>query len=208
MVEWPYLEDYSIKIILIGDYNVGKTSFIKNFLSLDKIRPTLGLDYFTILLDTTKGIIKLDIIDTSGHERFKEITKNSFRLCEGIIFIYDVSIKESFNYIKERIKYIVDEECNYEFILIENKIDLDSKVTNNEKQELISKYHLDFFQYGGFDKNGEIAILHLIEKIFKNKKIVPNKTILLKNTNNLQPDYFYYRSSQFDIIINKNTCSS
>jgi len=209
MEEWPFYEDYSIKIVLIGDYNVGKTSFIKNFLSLDKIRPTIGLDYFPILFDTNKGIIKLNIIDTSGHERFREITKNSFRGCEGIIFIYDISSKESFNFIKERLKFITNDnlkDCNYEFILIENKIDLKSEITNNEKYELISKYNLDFFQYGNFiNKNGD-PILHLIEKIFKNKKILPDKNILLKNTENLSSNHFYYRSSGFDIIINKNSC--
>lgn len=207
--KWPFYEDYSIKIGLIGDYNVGKTSLIKNFIKLDYVRPTIGLDYFPISLNTNKGLIKLNIIDPSGNERFKEITKNSFRGCEGIIFIYDLSSKKSFNFIKERLQFITNnnfKNCNYEFILIENKIDLKSEVTNNEKYELIEKYHLDFFQYGNFkgiDKNGE-PILRLIGKIFKNKNIVPNRNILLKNTDNDR--YLYYRSSEFDIIINKDSC--
>jgi small GTP-binding protein len=206
MEKWPFYEDYSIKIIVIGDHNVGKTTLIKDFVSLNKVTPTIGINYYSKLIETDKGLINLTIIDPCGQDYNNEMIKSSMRECEGIIFVYDISSQKSFDKIKKWIEYVSN--YHYEFILIENKIELYYNI--KEKQQLISKYHINFFQYGyyeGFGKKGD-PIICLIKRIFKNKLLSPKRNNQITNSNNLQNDYFYYQSHDYDIIINKNNCMS
>ena len=122
------LPELKLKLLLIGDTSVGKTSMILKY--TDNKFPqthiaTIGVEYKSKTIYTDKYKITLNIWDTSGQERFKSITKNFFRNTNGVLFVYDITSYKSFSNIKNWMK---DSEMYEKFdsIICGNKVDLDS----------------------------------------------------------------------------------
>jgi len=89
-----------IKIIVLGDVSVGKTSAIKR-LKYDSftINPqTLSIDFtpITFQVDESGGYLDALIWDTCGEERFRSITKTYYNDINGAIIFFDVSNRSSF----------------------------------------------------------------------------------------------------------------
>lgn len=164
-----------LKILLIGDSNVGKTSILLHY--VDNVFPdehiaTIGLEYKekTLIYRTFK--IKLQVWDTAGEERFRAISKSIFRGTHGVIFVYDITNKESFSNVKNWRKEIENVEQNLQGEIIGNKIDLDDerKVNKNSLQELGEKYNMPYMEVSA--KTGEnikAAFDKLVDKLFKDK---------------------------------------
>lgn len=128
-----------LKIILIGDANVGKTSILFNYTGhhfSESYKSTIGVEYKEKKLKVNKHKVVLDIWDTSGQERFHSITKNYFRNANGILFVYDISDQKSFDSIKN---WIIDSEkfdTECQKILVGNKCDLEeNRVVTKDEME-------------------------------------------------------------------------
>ena len=128
-------EIISYKILILGDSEVGKTSFILRF--CDNTFPeesitTIGIDTKTKFIKFEDKKIQLVIWDTAGQERFRSIAKNSIKGAEGILVMYAINSRKSFNAIKMWINNI-KESLNTDkigLIVIGNKCD----VPQNERQ--------------------------------------------------------------------------
>jgi len=90
----------NIKLILMGDSGVGKTSLIKRkemntFNNL--YTSTIGVDFtsFTKMINRTR--IRVHIWDTGGQEKFKVIIQSYFRDVNGVLLVYDITNKRSFD---------------------------------------------------------------------------------------------------------------
>merc|ERR1711920_417863 len=100
-------------------------------------------------LDLEGKTVKLQIWDTAGQERFRTITSSYYRGAHGIIVVYDVTDKESFNNVKhwmqEIDKYAAD---GVNKLLIGNKCDLSSKkvVSYDEAKELATALEVQFME--------------------------------------------------------------
>ena len=85
------------KILVLGDSTVGKTAFIVRFCENkfedDYSLSTIGVDIKTKFIIRKEKKIQLQIWDTAGQERFRSITKNSYKGADGIILMYDKSIR-------------------------------------------------------------------------------------------------------------------
>jgi len=135
---------YPLKISLIGDSSVGKTSLITKFcenkFDLENAVPTIGpsSQVKTIKVDTFSEA-KLDIWDTAGTEKFLSITQNHIRDSNGVILVFDLGNEESFKNLDkwmEKINDVVDMK-KVEIILVGNKSDLpDIKVS----EDMATKY--------------------------------------------------------------------
>lgn len=89
------------KILLVGDSGVGKSSMLARFTnptSEMNILPTTGIDFRIRTLQIDDRMIKLQIFDTAGQERFRTVTNSYYRGANGIILVYDVTDKESFRH--------------------------------------------------------------------------------------------------------------
>ena len=95
--------DMQIKLLMIGDSECEKTPILLRYANgpfSPTFITTIGIDFKikNIQLDDKK--IKLQIWDTAGQERFRTITASYFRGAQGILLIYDVTNKKTFDSIK------------------------------------------------------------------------------------------------------------
>ena len=135
----------NVRIALLGNSSVGKSSIIRRFVDNkfdDNYMSTLGVDYFDKKVIIKNKTINVQIQDTSGEERFRSIATSYYKNVDGIIFVFDVTNKESF---KEGIKYWLTECDNqmgeYKRILVGNKIDLKDMIAI--KKETMEKFAED-----------------------------------------------------------------
>ena len=98
-------EPLKFKVVLIGETGVGKTSILLRYIT-NKFNPgqfsTIGLSYVDkiIKIDNDK-IIKLEIWDTAGQEKFRSLARAFYRNIDVGILVYDVTNKSSFEEIKK-----------------------------------------------------------------------------------------------------------
>ncbi|KAG7450106.1 ras-domain-containing protein [Guyanagaster necrorhizus] len=92
----------NVKLLLIGNSSVGKSSLLLRFsdetwLPEDEASATIGVDFRVHRLTLRNGKqVKLSIWDTAGQERFRTITASYYRGAQGVVLVYDVSSRESF----------------------------------------------------------------------------------------------------------------
>ena len=125
--------DKSIKVILIGDSYVGKSSIIDRLKSNTfKINQpsTIGLEHHSIIIKINSYILRMQIWDTAGLEKFDSIAATYYKSTEVVLFVYAINLKSSFDRIIDWAKQVDDNKTNDEEqlrILIGNKTDLESK---------------------------------------------------------------------------------
>eukprot|EP00300_Choanocystis_sp_HF-7_P024853 c26418_g1_i1.p1 GENE.c26418_g1_i1~~c26418_g1_i1.p1 ORF type:complete len:240 (+),score=56.25 c26418_g1_i1:57-722(+) len=89
------------KVIICGDYAVGKTSLIRRYCE-DMFSPnyklTIGVDFSVKALTWDDGsTIKLQIWDIAGHERFGCMTHAYYKHCIAAVIVYDVTRTSTFD---------------------------------------------------------------------------------------------------------------
>lgn len=145
--------DVQMKILLLGDSGVGKTSLMMRF-SEDKFSPSLlataGVDYKTKFLDFDDKRVKCQIWDTAGQQRFHVITHSYYKTAHGIVLVYDASDahEETFNNVRYWMENIQKHSNpNTKKILIGNKIDIKPKQIDTARgKELADSYGMKFFE--------------------------------------------------------------
>jgi Ras-related protein Rab-1A len=180
-----------LKLLIIGDSSVGKTSMLLSY--TDNYFPeshlaTIGVEYKVKEIVTDKYNISLQIWDTAGQERFRSITKSFFRNTNGIIFVYDVTCRKSFQSVKEWIKDSELHDNGFDKILCGNKIDLKEKreVNFDELEEFGMKKKIEVMEISARERiNIDEAFQKIINLILSNKT---DKEIIdefgIKNNNN------------------------
>ncbi len=87
------------KLIVLGDTAVGKTNIVYQFTSQtfkESYIATIGVDYKVKDVSIDDTPVKLQIWDTAGQERYRTITETYYNGAAGILLIFDIARKESF----------------------------------------------------------------------------------------------------------------
>ena len=185
-------DEIPLKIMILGNTSVGKTSFIMKFTenTFQEVHlATIGVDFKTKTITYNNKKYRLSIYDTTGQERFKSLAFSLIKNVDGIILIYDVTDESTFNSIPNWIQSAREKKGqNYPMIMLGNKIDLidERKVRTEEGEEIAKKYGLDFFEISNKESvNIEDSIMTLVEKILlnieKNGRKENSATILSTN---------------------------
>ena len=91
--------DYLFKVLLIGDSSVGKTSVLLRYVE-DKFnaefQTTIGVDFKVSTFNMNGKSIKLQLWDTAGQDRFKNIVASYYRGAHGILLMYDITNQTSY----------------------------------------------------------------------------------------------------------------
>eukprot|EP00826_Nyctotherus_ovalis_P046423 TRINITY_DN5244_c0_g1_i1.p1 TRINITY_DN5244_c0_g1~~TRINITY_DN5244_c0_g1_i1.p1 ORF type:complete len:207 (-),score=61.08 TRINITY_DN5244_c0_g1_i1:159-779(-) len=125
--------DFLFKLVLIGDASVGKSCILVRFADdtfTENYITTIGVDFRFRTLRIDKKSVKLQIWDTAGQERYKTITSAYYRGADGIIVVFDLTDKESFDHVEEWLKEVEKHSQPGETVrmLIGNKSDLKAEV--------------------------------------------------------------------------------
>ncbi|KAI0791429.1 ras-domain-containing protein [Abortiporus biennis] len=137
----------NVKLLLIGNSSVGKSSLLlrfsdEQFLSEDESSATIGVDFKVHKMEVRGKKVKLSIWDTAGQERFRTITSSYYRGAQGIILVYDVSNRESFDalprWFSELETYVSKDVVK---IIVGNKVDKEfsRQVTYSEGQHFAER---------------------------------------------------------------------
>lgn len=179
--------DYLLKIIIIGDSSVGKSSLMTVFsgekFSVSHIT-TIGIDFKIKTIQIGDKKIKFQIWDTAGQERFRNITRQYYKNAHGIFVIYDISNEISFNNISYWLSSIrTYGDDNAKIILIGNKNDLEDQrtVSKVRGQELADEYDIQFFETSAKNISNVDAMFSdmAIKVIEKNKDIYGVKHVIV-----------------------------
>ena len=144
--------DYLFKVLLLGDSDVGKSSLILRYTEEtfnSKLVNSIGVDFKMKKKEIDGKIIKVQIWDTAGHERFRSITYSYYRGANAIIIVFDLSDKKSFINIIEWLKQIEKHAKENVFkFLVGNKSDLidERKVTYEEAKKYADEHDLPYIE--------------------------------------------------------------
>ena len=144
-------EEVTLKILLLGDMTVGKTTLLLKY--IDNYTPdlyisTLGIDYKTKNITYNDAQISLQIWDTAGQERYQVITKSFVKGTDGIIYMYDITNKQSFTNIKQWLEDTQEYSFGAKKIIVGNKIDMEEKreVSEEMKERLCKEMDVDLVE--------------------------------------------------------------
>ena len=159
------MSSINYKFVLIGNSGAGKTSFFRKLSTgefYEKNISTIGVEKKTLELNldiindegkTEKKSFVISLFDTAGQEKFRAITHNYYKGSDGILLIYDIDDKSSFESIEiwiESIRQSIgsNDVSKYAMVLIGNKSDLieeeikEREVTEDEAKQICEKYDI------------------------------------------------------------------
>ena len=180
-----------IKIMTLGNLAVGKTNFILKYTD-NKFQEThistVGLDFKIKRMEINKKNYQIVLFDTAGQERYKSIALNVLKDTHGILLMYDITSKTTFESIPDWINNIKDlKGVDFPLILVGNKIDLEEKrkVNIEEGQKLASENKILFFETSNktginIQEAGLALIKKIIDKREKEKHELNNSNISLQ----------------------------
>ncbi|NHI91499.1 MAG: GTP-binding protein [Candidatus Lokiarchaeota archaeon] len=150
---------WKLKIAVVGDPEVGKTTLMLRYVDLafrELYVPTIGVQVSTKTLFLEKELslnkigVQLNLWDIAGHDKFSDIRKSYYEGAEGIVFVYDTTRPETLKSLNEWIadfeKIIQKPVLEIPGVIIGNKVDLKDqrKVKNTEGLALAKKFDLNY----------------------------------------------------------------
>ena len=163
---------YIIKICLLGEANVGKTSLVYRFIEnkfRENYKSTLGVNLLKKDINISGyGDVSAQIWDLGGQESFKSLRKLYLEGANGACLVYDMTNKESFEKLGEWIESFRDARGDAPIILIGNKSDLESqiKITESESKEYAVANNLGMIITSAkTGQNVEEAFIELTSKV-------------------------------------------
>ncbi|KPA81791.1 putative small G-protein [Leptomonas pyrrhocoris] len=145
--------DESIKVIVVGDGNVGKTCMLRRFVKGDFIaqyRKTIGAEFMEkdVYIRSSDTTVKLMLWDTAGQEVFNALTQAYYRGAGAAVLTFSTVDRDSFMNIagwKQRVESV----CGpITMVLCQTKFDLshEAVITNEEAEQLASQLEVPLFR--------------------------------------------------------------
>lgn len=145
-----------IKLLIVGDSNTEKTALLLRYANSPFSRSyisTVGVDFKikNIILDGKR--LQIQIWDTAGQERFRTITNSYFRGTQGILLVFDIGNKHSFESLRSYVTQIQCYAPDVDMIVVGNHCWRDGndpkplrKVSYEEGAKFAAQYNIPFFE--------------------------------------------------------------
>lgn len=127
--------DKSIKVIILGDSYVGKSSLINRLINnnFSELSSTLSIEYHTYITSINDYKLRMQLWDTAGQERFNSIISNYYKGTDVAIFMYSIDKEESFKNIEVWVQNLKNNNENSLNVLIGNKKDVEKEDEEGER---------------------------------------------------------------------------
>lgn len=169
-----------VTIIIVGDSNGGKSTFLRsfqdNYIHKDELKPTSGFNKETLKIRYQKQKIILHFIDTSGQQKFNSITINTYKHATCFLFLLDIQSDDLKDKINTWINFVRDNYNkqtynNFETIIkicVLNKIDLINVSKMEEiKTEVLKDINIPVFLCSSIKKIDDYTPHKIINFIMK-----------------------------------------
>ena len=180
--------DESIKVVLIGESGVGKTSIISQFtkgvFNID-LMSTNGATFCTKKKEFKefKKSISFEIWDTAGQEKYRSLAKMFFKDAAVALIVYDITSKKTFDEIKNYWMNLVKENGPKQIIMyiVGNKSDLNEQITEEEARKYAESLGIPLWFTSAKDSTGieelfeEIGKKYLSPEFSNNEEIIQRK---------------------------------
>jgi len=134
--------NYNLKVVIVGDSGVGKSNIINRYCN-DQFyqdgKATVGVELENKFFKIKNDVLNVSIWDTAGQERFKSITNAYYRGAHGVIVVFDLTRKETFENCNNWFSEVKGNNQNLKnLLLIGNKSDLKDmrQVTEERGKEM------------------------------------------------------------------------
>ncbi|KAL7712764.1 Rab family GTPase [Entamoeba marina] len=176
------MSNFMISIALSGDAFVGKTCFFKRFSSGEfnpNTQSSVGSDVVCKKLMLDGKQYNVQLWDTAGQEIFRSTTATYIRNRHCILFMYDITNRESFEHIEEWMKIFYDiqnEEKKTLLLLIGCKCDMitDRKVSTEEGRDFAKAHDMTFFECSAKDNINTDTTIEFVVKELRARKMLVN----------------------------------
>ncbi|XP_062057359.1 ras-related protein Rab-12 [Lepus europaeus] len=192
----PRPADFKLQVIIIGSRGVGKTSLMERFTDdtfCEACKSTVGVDFKIKTVELRGKKIRLQIWDTAGQERFNSITSAYYRSAKGIILVYDITKKETFDDLPKWMKMIdkyASEDA--ELLLVGNKLDCetDREISRQQGEKFAQQITgMRFCEASAKDNfNVDEIFLKLVDDILKKMPLDVLRNELSNSILSLQPE--------------------
>lgn len=161
----------STSFAIFGKSSVGKSTIIHQLMSYYKtgkwnfdayLLPTNGVNFSSFDMDINGKIFTVKAFDTAGGDEPSNIAPNLVRDIKGVIFVFDISVRDSLDALGKYIDAVKDivqdkhyvkgekgvqaKEKKVVYAVFANKIDLDRSVSQEEGEEFAQKYDALYFE--------------------------------------------------------------
>ncbi|CAD8124647.1 unnamed protein product [Paramecium sonneborni] len=201
---------YLFKIILIGDSGVGKTNLFNRLQNKDfqyDTRPTIGVEFINRTVRQEGNLIKCQIWDTAGQEKFRAITSAYYRGAKGVFVCYDVTkqgtYESTLRWMSE-IKQYGDPDIV--ITLVGNKIDLAEQriVRTDEVSQFCEQNKVGYIETSALNNtNVDLAFNQMVTEIYK---IVSTQKPISQNQLGINDVYVLKKETQPDLSKKKKQC--
>ena len=169
------------KLLFVGNAGVGKSSILLRYSedTFDEcLQSTIGVDFKVKTLQCRGKKIKMTVWDTAGQERFRTLTSSYYRGAHGVLLVYDITQRESFNcldtWLQELETYAEDNGRSVIKLLIGNKCDLSSEraVSRREAEAWARSQGMLFMETSAKTNSGITQVFNEMgEKILDNPQL-------------------------------------
>ncbi|XP_064536435.1 ras-related protein Rab-18 [Drosophila montana] len=145
------MADRAIKLLIIGESGVGKSSLIRRFVENkfdDNHDVTIGMDFKSAIMNVDGIDYKVALWDTAGAERFRSLTPSFYRKALGAILVYDITNRESLVKLEAWLAELdsYSDNPNIAIIVVGNKIDQERVVDREEGRKFARKHRALFIE--------------------------------------------------------------
>jgi len=171
------------KVVLLGDGGVGKTSLVKQFVHQkfdEKYMKTLGTNIYKkniSMKEYGRDVpITLQVWDVMGQSTFPQVIKTSLRGTNGVIFMSDLTNKESLTNLEDWIDMVFENTDDVSFLFVGNKSDMDNiefgfNAIKSVADSFFSPYYITSAKTG--DQVDDA--FKMLGELINNKRFIPEK---------------------------------
>lgn len=143
--------DYLLKVLLVGDSDVGKQEILAGLEDGAVDTPyasSTGAAYKTTIILIDGKRVKLQLWDTSGQGRFCTIIRSYSRGAQGILLVYDITNKWSFEGMDRWVKEVEEHAPGIPKVLVGNRLHLafNRQVEQEDAERYAERHHMGFYE--------------------------------------------------------------